>query len=839
MDRVNRHVPGPLLFLSHAGADTEPARRLKTRLEATPEAKTAGLHVWFDKDDLRPGEQTWQAQLEQVIEHGATAFAVYVGSKGVINWVEAEVRLALSRAMSKEAHFPFIPVIAATAGDASALPGFARQFQCVRDVENRSDEFQKLLAAVLDCSDEAGTLATEADPFFGLRAIDEKRSHLFFGRERESDDLIRRLRNERLLMVIGDSGSGKSSLVKAGVIPRWRGGVLAELDARRPDEDIWHVIEFRPRSNPCRSLGEAVYKGAGVLQRAAADQGIYQTWAMGDDPELRRQGLRCGLDPTCTRTLVVVDQLEELVTQTPRDQRQPFIDLLLDLADPVDPAFAVVLTMRRDYYNLLSAPECRALYDRLEAGDRQARYVLGRMSDEGLRQIVIKPLELAGIASHEREELANAVLGDVGERPGDLALVQFALTRAWERRAEFEGNLVRAYVGVGGVDGALAREADCVFEHVLGGQANETEVAATLIRLARLEGTAGPTRRGARRREFSEARWQLLQKLASEDGNRLVLLSGQPKQTGPPQPSVGETAEISHEALLTRWPRLHAWLNEAPDDKRILDRLTGRAGDWTDAATAEAKIRLLARTDSEREAFEALARTRPHWLSDEEKAFVAASVEDHQVALAERTGLLKRLRRRAWGASSIAVAAVLAAGVAVVFYQRADMNQKQAKSALEQAINAQRTAHENETRALAALSEAASRQNHFTDGLKLALAAWPRTRDDGRRPMLRRAVDAVSLALAGRLELTPPLRHNGGVISVAFSPDGTRLATASFDKTARLWRLLPPAPNIFATACAMLHDYNTDELKTRYGIAVSDPLCLQIPPAPDPKLLTD
>ncbi|MFL5282347.1 MAG: toll/interleukin-1 receptor domain-containing protein [Rhodopila sp.] len=349
MDRPNPQVPGPLLFLSHAGADTEPARQLKVRLETTPEAKTAGLRVWFDKDNLLPGHQSWQAQLEQAIERAATAFAVYVGSKGVINWVEAEVRLALSRATSGDAQFPFIPVIAADAAGSSALPGFARQFQSVRDVENKPGEFQKLLAAVLGRSDKAGKMAAETNPFFGLRAIDEDRSHLFFGREQETDDLIRRLRDERLLMVTGDSGSGKSSLVKAGVVPHWHGGVLAELDGRRPDEDIWHVIAFRPRSNPRRMLSEAVLKAASVLQRPLPDQDTYRTWAMDDDPERRRQGLRCGLDPTCTRTLVFVDQLEELVTLTPRDQRQPFIELLLDLADPADPAFAVVLTMRRDY----------------------------------------------------------------------------------------------------------------------------------------------------------------------------------------------------------------------------------------------------------------------------------------------------------------------------------------------------------------------------------------------------------------------------------------------------------------------------------------------------------
>ena len=90
-------VRPPLLFLSHAGADTEAARRLKQRLEDAPDARAAGLRVWFDKDNLRAGEG-WQAQLEEAVGKRASAFAVYVGSKGVVNWVEAEVRLALSRA---------------------------------------------------------------------------------------------------------------------------------------------------------------------------------------------------------------------------------------------------------------------------------------------------------------------------------------------------------------------------------------------------------------------------------------------------------------------------------------------------------------------------------------------------------------------------------------------------------------------------------------------------------------------------------------------------------------------------------------------------------------------
>ena len=91
----------PLVFLSHSGADTENARELKRRLIDAPDAKEAALKVWFDKDDLRPGRQ-WQPQIEQAIANDATAFVVYVGSRGVMNWVEAEVRVALSRAATSK-----------------------------------------------------------------------------------------------------------------------------------------------------------------------------------------------------------------------------------------------------------------------------------------------------------------------------------------------------------------------------------------------------------------------------------------------------------------------------------------------------------------------------------------------------------------------------------------------------------------------------------------------------------------------------------------------------------------------------------------------------------------
>src|SRR3954447_2311194 len=237
MPDANRPQP-PLLFLSHAGIDTDAARALKQRIEAAPEVREHGLRVWFDKDDLRAGEP-WQAQLQETIRHRSTAFAVYVGSRGVVNWVNAEIQLALARAVT-DPSYRFIPVLAPQAPGPEALPGFVALYQGVADVEGRPDQFAKLVAAIID-QDAASTAKLETEPFFGLRAVDEDRAHLFFGREAETDALIQLLRLEPLVMLTGDSGSGKSSLARAGLVPCWRGGTLAEAIGERPGDTIWHV----------------------------------------------------------------------------------------------------------------------------------------------------------------------------------------------------------------------------------------------------------------------------------------------------------------------------------------------------------------------------------------------------------------------------------------------------------------------------------------------------------------------------------------------------------------------------------------------------------------------
>src|SRR5215211_2785726 len=189
----------PCLFLSHSGADTDAARELKRRLLESPDGRAAGLRVWLDKDELAAGAG-WQAQLEKVITEEATAFAVHVGAKGVLNWVESEVRLGLSRARDAP-DYPFIPILAKECSGADALPPFARQYQGVRDPLNDPEEFAKLLRAVLRRSSAEMAIVLES-PFVGLKAMTETDADRFFGRNEEIAEVVAKLKQQRLIAIV-------------------------------------------------------------------------------------------------------------------------------------------------------------------------------------------------------------------------------------------------------------------------------------------------------------------------------------------------------------------------------------------------------------------------------------------------------------------------------------------------------------------------------------------------------------------------------------------------------------------------------------------------------------
>jgi TIR domain len=421
-----RHKTMPILFLSHSGADTEAARALKKRIEDSPAAKEAGLKVWFDKDDLRAGK-SWQAQLAETIGKKADAFAVLLGPTGVVNWVDAEVEVALSRATTSA--FPFIPIIAKESRGSNALPAFARRYQGVLDPLNDPDELAKLIKATTGDWHQKVVLTDE--PFVGLRAMDESWANRFFGRKAEVSALVEKFKKHGLIAIVADSGAGKSSLAQAGLVPAFRGGVLADASREEPDDNIWHVVVVRPGSDPVQGLKDGITDSAKLLGLDGGEQAKLRGRINIADPGESAYALRCDLERKKTETLLIIDQFEELLIQTPEENRAPFADFLCALADGPF-GFRILLTLRADYFNLDDS--LAKLRTRLWADGQDAVFRLKRMRPEALAETARKPLALAGFKDQPQvEALIQAIQHDVSDREGDLALVQMVLHSVWRR----------------------------------------------------------------------------------------------------------------------------------------------------------------------------------------------------------------------------------------------------------------------------------------------------------------------------------------------------------------------------------------------------------------------
>jgi energy-coupling factor transporter ATP-binding protein EcfA2 len=602
-----------LLFLSHSGVDTENARDLKRRIESSPSAKQLGLKVWFDKDDLDAGK-SWQRQLEQAIQERCTAFAVCVGSKGVMNWVESEVSLGLSRATADRS-FPFIPILAQKS-TASALPPFAALYQAVRDPLNDPAQMEKLLTAVLGRGEPVALLE---EPFVGLRAMTESEADRFFGRTAEIDELVRKLEKSRLVAVVADSGSGKSSLVLAGLIPKFRGGAFADPARQEPVGRIWHVVTVRPGSAPFDNLRKAVITAAERLALSPIEKAELGELIEPSKPQQIAYALQCNLPAETTETLLVIDQFEELFTQTPERLRAPFIDWLLSLTSPgAVLGFRVVLTMRSDYFNLCSTHP--VLFDLLRQDDVNFR--LKQITAEGLAAIVREPLRMAGHTDQgEQDALISQIKRDVSDRPGDLALIQMALFETWKQHKLDNSNLLESYTKVGGISGALAHAAEEVRAKKLNPKQQDL-LEPVFVRLINLGDTGGATRRVARIDEFDGSRRALIKLLSEEGCSRLLLLGT-------------ETVDICHEQLITQWPWLQSRITESAVDARRLVRLIEKVSEWN-RKEGKDKDQYLA-TGAELEVFGNLARRHGDWLSTSETEYVTASKDARQRAERRRT----------------------------------------------------------------------------------------------------------------------------------------------------------------------------------------------------------
>jgi WD40 repeat protein/DNA-binding SARP family transcriptional activator len=614
-----------------------------------------------------------------------------------------------------------------------------------------------------------GAPAPGASPYQGLTFFDTADARRFFGRDAVVARLAERLRRDPFVGLIGASGSGKSSVVRAGLVP---------LLKRLADGTDPVVRLLTPTAHPLESLAATVAQpGSSGGMRRLLDQ-------LTRDPRALRLHLQ-RTSSTDRRTILIVDQFEELFTLCRQPfEREVFVDTLLGASREGEVA-TLLIAVRADFY-----AHC-AQYPELRQALAARQEYLGPMGPDELRKAIEGPAEGEGWLLEPG--LVDLLLRDVGEEPGALPLLSHALLETWHRRAGRRLSL-RGYAESGGVRGAIARTAETVFRERL---TAEQQVVArrVFVRLTELGEGTQDTRRRAQVSELraSPADQATLRVVLHELAEaRLITL--------------GETSvEVAHEALIREWPTLRAWLDEDRTGLRLHRQLGEAATEWARLGsdpdllyrgTRLAQARDWAATHvpelnaTERSFLEAGAAREVEEGAEREarqqrelEAVQRVADAEHQRAEEQRRAstLLRRRARALVGAMILAIGLAGAAGL--LGYQ-----------ARQSADAAQTSAQVAAARELAA----AAVSNLELDperSILLGLQAIAVSRSGGSAA-LREAEEALHRAVqASRIQLTLH-GHAAGVFSAVFSPDGSRLASIDQDGTAKVWDAATGEPEL-------------------------------------------
>ena len=615
------------------------------------------------------------------------------------------------------------------------------------------------------------TQAVPPCPYRGLFAFREQDAKLFFGREELSDRLVDQLTHSPLVAVVGPSGSGKSSLVFAGVIPRVRhreGWVVASL---RPGAGLSPLAALatallpllEPRMTESDRLGELP-----KLVTVLADGRLAEVV----DRALQQVGAH--------RLVLVVDQFEELYAQPP--SAREFVDMVVQAVamqrQRRSLSLTLVLTLRADF--LSQALEHAGLAEALQG----SVLVIGRMTRDQLQRAVEGPV---GREATYEAGLVDRILDDVGEEPGNLPLLEFALTLLWDRQA---GRVLphAAYEALGGVEGALTRYAEQVYLNELP-ELERDAARHVFVQLVRPGEATEPTRRVAHRSDLDEVRWRVAQRLAT---TRLVVTS---------RDAAGvETVEVVHEALISGWDRLRDWVAADHAFRVWQERLRAAVDQWIDAGRDDgALLRGVPLAEAER-----WLNQRPDDLGPTERDYIQASRALHGRAV-------QRLRAVA---VILAILTVAAAVFALQFKRQSTHLDAAGRLILSRFLAVQAgTRLESEPDISILLSLAAYQTEHTLEA-RGRLLEQAVQRHDVRALLTGHSssVQVVTFSADGRLiasgdrdgaiiiwdtatrrRIGPMLHQRGGVGNVAFSRDGRTLATTSFAGDVILWDIVTGA----------------------------------------------
>ncbi|MGE3295338.1 MAG: TIR domain-containing protein [Geminicoccaceae bacterium] len=563
------------VFLSYSRADQAVANALRDRL-----VNDGKLQVFIDWRALAAG-RPWQPALESALS-GCRAMLVLIGPKGIGGWQHREIQLGLDRQTGAEktaTPFPVIPVLLPGLEPDDYPLGTFLALNTWVAFDRTVDEplpVQHLLTAIhgqpLDTLRDFASLR----PYRGLLAFREQDAGLFFGRERFVEELTAKVRQHsasNVVAVLGRSGSGKSSVVFAGLLPALRQEKGAGQQA------VWQILDLRPGAEPLHALIETF---------DPPDEGLSRTQklaAINAGVELLRQRkvtlaqLVCDRlkdDPGTTRLLLYVDQWEELYTQAqPRDPKTPedqaraadarrFIDLALDAAD--NSPCTLVLSVRSDFY-----PDLQT-HDALRAAVQDCQVSLGPMTKAELTAAIEGPAKALG--GSVEPELTRKLLRDIGLDPanpgadhydiGKLPLLEYALEQTWAKAKDRRLGLAH----YAGLEQALEERANEIYVRLPADQ----QAAAKRLFVSLV--TPGEGREDTRARITLATDPTLEQVAAAFTASDARLIVTGNDATG------ARSAEVSHEALIRHWERLRGWIDENRANLRIRSALVADRDEW-------------------------------------------------------------------------------------------------------------------------------------------------------------------------------------------------------------------------------------------------------------------
>jgi WD40 repeat protein len=696
------------------------------------------------------------------------------------------------RELSGRAHYSVTALSEAAGG--SVFPSLAVTLAYVRACAGDVGTWEKLW------QEAAGQLAPppraeerDGPPYLGLVRFEPDDADLFFGRGELLRDLVSRVSTMPFLGIFGASGSGKSSLLRAGLVPAFR---------------RWPVIILTPGRRPVDELAIGISHRTGISPAALRSD----IRAEPGNIELVVQRILVN-SPANARVVFLIDQFEEVFTLC-RDKRERecFIDCLLAMGERA----RVVLGTRADFYARCSE------HPGLVAALRDRQVLIGPMDDDALRSMIVEPAARAGLKVETA--LVETVLADARGQPGALPLVSHALLETWERRRSGRLTLA-AYRQAGGIQGAIAQTAERVYGEF--GPRQRELVKDAFLRLTALGEGTEDTRRPLPPAELLSgpdpaAAAVVLARLTEA---RLVTADA-------------DNVQVAHEAVIRSWPRLRGWLADDRAFVHLRRRLTEAAAEWDRDGREEASLYRGARLA----AWEGRELDR---LNERELAFLTASRAQQA---GQRRAARRRVRQVVAALIAVVTAVSVAAALALTQAQQARTERDLAQSrrlaadarsqadldpelTLLLAGRAFRTAATPEAEAMLRQATLDSRQRlalrlgpgkvcgvaFSPDGRRLAtsgadgtLRVWdtrtwrdplvlhgPRTEawspafspDGGRvaAVWLDGTVRVWDLA-AGAVGATVLRGHKGEVWGLAFAPDGRRLATAGQDGTVRVWR---------------------------------------------------